>query len=290
MSEGKGSGCGGGPVPPFGGERTASYVLGHSQRELNRLRSQAQLLAPFTRQLLLDAGIVRGMRVLDVGSGAGDLAFLAGELVGWTGEVIGTDISAAAIAAASEAAQARSAANIRFVKADPSEMHFEQPFDAVIGRYVLLFAADRGGTLARLARHLRPGGIVAFHEPDWSFVRSVPGAPTYDRCCQWIVQTWRLAGTPNDMADQLHAAFLAAGLPAPLMRMQTHIGGGDEIEWWLEAVADLVASLLPAMERFDITTAAEADVATLAKRLSNELKSTASVIIGRAEVGAWSRV
>jgi hypothetical protein len=92
------------------------------------------------------------------------------------------------------------------------------------------------------------------------------------------------------MADQLHAAFLAAGLPAPVMRMQTDIGGGDGIEWWLEAVADLVASLLPAMERFGIATAAEADVATLAKRLSNEVKSTTSVIIGRAEVGAWSRL
>jgi ubiquinone/menaquinone biosynthesis C-methylase UbiE len=290
MSVWKASGSEGGSVPPVFGEKTGSYVLGHSQRELDRLRSQAQLVAPFTRQLLLDAGIVRGMRVLDVGSGAGDVAFLAGELVGRTGEVIGTDVSAAAIAAATEAARARSAANVGFVKADPTDMFFEKPFDAVIGRYVLLFAADRGGTLARLLRHLRPGGVVAFHEPDWSFVRSVPGASTYDRCCQWIVETWRLAGTPNDMADQLHAAFLAAGLPAPVMRMQTHIGAGDGIEWWLEAVADLVASLLPAMERFGITTATEADVATLANRLSNEVKSTTSVIIGRAEVGAWSRL
>lgn len=277
-------------MPADRSEETVAYVLGHSQRELDRLRSQAQLVAPFTRQLLLDAGIVPGMRVLDVGSGAGDVAFLAAELVGRTGEVIGTDTSAVAITAATKEVLIRSVANVQFVKGDPAEMTFDRPFDAIVGRYVLLFAADRGGTLGRLLRHLRPGGVVAFHEPDWSFVRSFPTAPIYDRCCQWIVETWRLAGTPNDMADQLHAAFLAAGVPTPVMRMQTHIGGGEAIQWWLRAVADLVASLLPAMEQFGIATAAEADVDTLAQRLSDEVKSTMSMIIGRAEVGAWSRL
>src|SRR5262245_69225 len=77
------------------------YVLGHTDQELDRLRSQAQMLAPFTRQLFRDAGIVAGMRVLDVGSGAGDVAFLVAELIGPTGEVIGCDTAPAAIATAS---------------------------------------------------------------------------------------------------------------------------------------------------------------------------------------------
>jgi tRNA A58 N-methylase Trm61 len=52
-------------------------VLGHSDRELERLRRQAQLIDPITLQFLTEAGIANGMRVLDVGSGAGDVAFLA---------------------------------------------------------------------------------------------------------------------------------------------------------------------------------------------------------------------
>ena len=63
------------------------YVLGHSDQEIDRLSAQARLIAPFTRQLFRDAGIVPGMRVLDVGSGAGDVAFLVAELIGKTGEV-----------------------------------------------------------------------------------------------------------------------------------------------------------------------------------------------------------
>jgi cyclopropane fatty-acyl-phospholipid synthase-like methyltransferase len=63
----------------------SSYALGHSEQELERLAHQAQLFAPFTRQLLEQAGIGPGMRILDVGSGAGDIAFLAADLVRQSG-------------------------------------------------------------------------------------------------------------------------------------------------------------------------------------------------------------
>ena len=53
------------------------YALGHSDRELARLSLQARLFDPLTRQLFRDAGVAPGMRVLDVGSGSGDVAFLA---------------------------------------------------------------------------------------------------------------------------------------------------------------------------------------------------------------------
>ncbi len=64
---------------------TRAYVLGHSHRELDRLSTQARLLKPITRRWLRDAGIVPGMQVLDVGSGTGDVAFIAADLVGGTG-------------------------------------------------------------------------------------------------------------------------------------------------------------------------------------------------------------
>jgi len=50
-----------------------AYVLGHSDQELARLSEQARIVEPITRRFFREAGLVPGMRVLDVGSGAGDV-------------------------------------------------------------------------------------------------------------------------------------------------------------------------------------------------------------------------
>lgn len=63
-----------------------AYVLGHSEAELKRLATQARLIDPITRRFLVSAGIREGMRVLDVGSGVGDVAILLAGLVGQRGE------------------------------------------------------------------------------------------------------------------------------------------------------------------------------------------------------------
>jgi ubiquinone/menaquinone biosynthesis C-methylase UbiE len=98
------------------------------------------------------------MRVLDVGSGAGHVAFLAAELVGPAGEVIGTDKAATAVAAAQKHVKARTLPQVSFREGDPTEIMFERPFDAVIGRYVLMFQTDPAAMLHKIRRHLRPGG------------------------------------------------------------------------------------------------------------------------------------
>ena len=67
------------------------YVLGHSQREIQRLISQAAILQPVTERLLRSVKIGPGMHVLDLGCGAGDVSMLAAEFVGPTGLVVGSD-------------------------------------------------------------------------------------------------------------------------------------------------------------------------------------------------------
>jgi len=123
------------------------YVLGHTDAELRRLTTQARLIDPITRRFLVSAGIVAGMRVLDVGSGAGDVAILLATMVGPEGEVIGSDPALAAIQLAERRIRAEGISNVSLLHGDPSEMNFDKPFDAVVGRYVLQFMSNPSGAL-----------------------------------------------------------------------------------------------------------------------------------------------
>jgi len=274
-----------------GDARPASpYVLGHSDRELDRLNKQAHLIDPITRRFLSAAGIVPGMRVLDVGSGAGDVAFLASELVGARGEVVGTDRSPAALVTARQRADARSLRNVVFREGNPAEMTFDRPFDAIIGRYVLMFQRDPTAVLRGLAAHARRGSVIFFHEPDLDGARSFPPAPTYDRCSHWIRETLRLSGAETRMGTKLFSTFIAAGLPAPSMQLETLVAGVANNADPLHLVADLAGTLASAMERLGVATAEEIGLETLAERMISEAAASASVILGRFEVGAWSHL
>jgi SAM-dependent methyltransferase len=267
-----------------------AYALGHSERELQRLSVQARLVGPITRRFFTEAGIGEGMRVLDVGSGAGDVAFLAAELVGATGEVVGTDRSGAALAVARERAKAVSQGRVTFQEGDPTEMVFERPFDAVVGRYVLMFQADPAASLGKLAAHVRPGGIVVFHEPYRDNIRSYPSVAVYDHGWELVDETLRRSGADPLMGIKLHSTFLAAGLPAPTMRMESVIAGGATSSDQIHFEMDLVRTLASEMERLGIATGDDFDAETLPERVFASVSASDSVIVGRSEVGAWARL
>jgi len=265
------------------------YILGHSEREIARLKAQAAHVDPTTRRFLCEAGIGPGMRVLDVGSGAGDVAFLAADLVGASGEVVGVDLAPVAIDAARSRAAAQSLTNVTFLQGDPAAMSFDRPFDAVIGRYVLQFQKDPATALRAMAAHVRPQGLIVFHEADWAGLASVPPVPTFDQAGQWGAATLRRHGTEAYMGRKLHAAFVGAGLPAPTMRLEAPVGGIPANGVWLGRFKELIATLLPEMERLGAATAAQVGIETLIERVSAEAARTNSVIIGHFQVGAWAR-
>ena len=169
-------------------------------------------------------------------------------------------------------------------------MKFDEPFDAVVGRFVLIFQDDPAAMLAKLAEHVRPGGLIVFHEIDLAGCQSFPPSRIYDSCCRWITETVRLLGRDPRVGMKLHSAFVSAGLPAPNLRLEAVIGGGTNSLDSVRLAAEVVPVLLPEILRLGVATAAEIGVETLAERMINEAISNESVIVGRLEIGAWCRV
>src|ERR1700686_5227973 len=73
------------------------YAFGRSRAEYDRLIEQAELFRPLTERVLLAAGISRGMHVLDVGCGLGDVSFLVAGMVGPENSVVGVDLDTEAL-------------------------------------------------------------------------------------------------------------------------------------------------------------------------------------------------
>jgi ubiquinone/menaquinone biosynthesis C-methylase UbiE len=270
---------------------TTEYLLGHSEAERRRLVAQAQLLAPVTRRFLRAAGIGPGMRVLDVGTGMGDVALLAADLVGAEGSIVGLDNSAAIVAVASQRAKTLGKTNVSFVVGDPNELTAERPFDAIIGRYVLMFLKDPAATLSVLRAHLRSGGVVAFHELDWAGARSAPPAPTYEQCRDWALEAVRLGGADPHMGTRMYSVFVRAGLPPPALLLESLAGGSEDPSGTLRALCDTLfpEAFVRILERHGIASAAMVDATTLPDRLVAEIARLGSVIVGRSEICAWTR-
>jgi ubiquinone/menaquinone biosynthesis C-methylase UbiE len=264
------------------------YVLGSSNEEHERLTRQAGTLEPYTKRLFQDAGLGSGQRVLDVGSGVGDVALLASSLVGEMGRVVGVDRDAIALAKARSSAGAARKTNVRFVETDLTDLQIDGDFDAIVGRFILMFLPDPVATLRSLARHLRPGGIIVFQEPSWdSFFSQTKHLPLRTACGEILCEVFRRAGARPNMELTLFRGLIENGFEAPQLRVEIPIASDSDGRRW---IYDLLVTVRPRFEELGVASDAVGDFGTLAERLEAELQATRSYAPLVGLVGAWARL
>jgi len=266
----------------------SAYPLGYSAAEFARLKQQGAFLRDLTADAMRRAGIAASMRVLDIGCGVGDVSLLAGEFVGPEGTVLGIDRSAEAVDLATRRAALAGQTWVRFAAADIDGFTTQERFDALVGRLVLLYLPDPAATLRRLCGLVRPGGIVIFQEMVMPLARSVPDGPQFRQCLQWIVDTFRRAGFEADMGSKLLPTFLTAGLPAPQMIVAGRVEGGPTSAVY-DYMASTLRSLLPAMERLGVASAAEVGIETVAERLRREAVELDACVMPPPLIAAWTQ-
>jgi SAM-dependent methyltransferase len=272
------------------------YALSSSSGDEHaRLLRQADWYAPYTRRLFAAAGIQPGMRVLDVGCGPGDVSFLAAELVGPQGSVVGVERDEAAVSNARQRAADRGVENVEFLVGDFREVDpGGEPFDALVGRLVLMYQADPAAAVASTARHLRAGGIVAFAEMCISHAGVDPShallcwprTGAWQQLSTWIQAMHERLGTQGDMGYRLPETFAAAGLaPCTQLAGELVLAVGDEA---VERIVDLTRSFLPMIVQTGAASEAEVGIDTLAERLLADTGPAGPVVSWPPVVGGFT--
>lgn len=270
--------------------RDATYTLGRTHHETARLIEQSKIYGGSTQRLLEAAGIANGMKVLEIGSGAGDVALTLSELVGKKGHVVGVDVNAAILETARERAKAAGLTNVEFLAGDARTRKLPADFDALVGRFVMMYMANPTDALRHLITHVRPGGIVAFQEPEYTIYPALshPDTPLINQLIAWIVQVFSASGAHLDTGIGLYRVFVDAGLPEPTMHFEAPIGAAETWAGY-RYMATIFESLLPMLEKYDIATAAEVGVETLAARIRKEVLTAKRPFCLPLHVSAYTR-
>lgn len=241
----------------------------------------------FTLRLLTDAGLRPGMRILDVGCGAGDVCLIAADLVGTGGAVVGIDRNGGALEMARRRLDELKLANVSFVEADLDGSLDELGlFDAVVGRRVLMYQPDTIATVRKLAARLGPGGLIAFQEHDTTMVPfSRQAMPLHFKVQGWLKEMIAREGADLHMGFNLHRVLTQAGFLVEHVRAEAIVQTPTQ----KYPIADIVRAVLPRIVEHGVATEAEVDIQTLDQRLEQERLSTDGTYVGDMMFGAWAR-
>lgn len=259
------------------------YALGSADAEHERLIRQAAWLAPHSERCFREAGIGKGHRVLDVGSGVGDVASLLARIVGSSGEVVGIERDPRSVSKARTRIEEAGLHNVQFIESDVAQVRSGKLFDAAVGRYILMFLPEPASVLRSLSQLVRPGGVLVFQEASYSsFLAAARPLPLWSAGALLVEEAFRRCGTNTEMAPLLPRIFRDAGLPAPSTRTDLLLGA----EEWM---VDVLRSLHPEFLRFNLPLDSLGDFNTLSERLKAEVAASKATTPLPTLVSAWSR-
>ncbi|OBI77521.1 class I SAM-dependent methyltransferase [Mycobacterium asiaticum] len=262
------------------------YAWGETDQERQRLAVQGDALRSATERLFRAAGIGSGMRVLDCGSGGGDVSVIAGELVGPSGAVLGVDREDANVSAANHRVRVTGLSHIRFEAGDISSPP-GGPFDAIVGRLVLMYQPDVEAVLRALVDRLKPGGVMAFMEyehtpPNKPYMW--PRSPAVEKLVGWMDAAFEVLGIQAHLGTRLPSLLRSVGLePQPPHELTAAVYSGPTAT---EHQITLVASLSPVLIAHGIASKDELD--TFAERVTLDLGPDPVVVAG-PHLAVWAR-
>lgn len=186
-----------------------SYIIRGGRPGRERLRVLAGVLAPTTRALLERLPVRPGDRCWDVGCGGGDVTVMIADMVGPAGRVLGTDIDPAKVALAR--AEATAYPQVEYRVGNIMGGAPDGTFDIAHARFLLSHLTDPGAAVAAIGRALRPGGILAVEDVDFSALVCCPDLPAFRAYHDLYIRTGRYRGADPLIGPRLPLLLHEAG-------------------------------------------------------------------------------
>lgn len=208
---------------------------------------------------LLKTYLKEGMRVLDIGCGTGDVTFLARELVGDSGFVCGIDSNVSALEVANQRQQGQAYDNLDFRLMDLTALDgpvFEQSFDAIIGRRVLMYLKSPQDVVRQLKPLLTDSGYLIFEESDALALQLNDTMPCHQRYQQLIWDTVKAEGGHVNMGRDLLGLLTEADMAILDYRSENRLeyeGQASELLFILKVMRErFISHQLIKAENFDL--------------------------------------
>jgi len=239
-----------------------------------------------TYNLLVDAGIKKGMHILDIGCGLGDVSFLLADMVDVEGSVLGLDFDDNALEVARKRANESKLKNVDFIKSDLNTLSIDKEFDAIVGRRVLMYLPDPKRVISKLSTMLKMGGLMIFQESDSTLSsKSIIPMPLHKQVDKWIWDTVEHEGGNIHIGFDLWSLFTQKGLTVENLRAEAIVQTPDKPL----PRALIVKLMLPRIIKAGVATEDEIDINTLEDRLTEERMNSNATYISEIVFHGWAR-
>ncbi len=189
------------------------YVLLTGDPAEARLEIVDRVHGPHTQAFLTKAGLLPGMNVAELGCGVGLVTERIARTVGKPGHVIALDASHKQTVAAARRLKTRCVTNVEFVTADAGATGLdEDSFDFVYCRFLLMHMHQPEVALAEMLRILKPCGILAVEDGDFSSPFCWPASRDFNRAFELYVTAGESCGADFLIGQRLFQLVANMGL------------------------------------------------------------------------------
>lgn len=231
-----------------GAKGTASdvYVLDTGEAAAERLRLLDKVHGPFTRKMLLDAGLRDGTHALDLACGIGTVSCWMASQVGSTGSVVAADVNPDQLVVSKWHCAKCDHFPIDYIEASAYSTDLEpESFDLVHMRLLLCHLTEPARVLREVYRLLKPGGVLVCRDLKLSSLFCYPESAAFALSMEYALATGKALGVDYDYGARLPADVMEAGFRAVDVRLEhpAYLRGPEKRLWehtFAEAVPVIV--------------------------------------------------